>query len=74
MRKDGGSAFPTVIASPHDFPDGARLPHGMSLRDWLAGQIIMTFASAELPPRIAAELAYSYADAMLAERNKQDEP
>ena len=41
----------------------------MSLRDWFAGQWIMTMAT-DLPPKVAAELAYKYADAMLAERER----
>lgn len=83
--KDGGPAFPTVIANVHDFSEGATLPLGMSLRDWFAGQIIghvlyatmTTEAAAKVSLMLAdnteeavAIVAYRCADAMLTEREK----
>ena len=54
------------------------LERGMSLRDWFAGmalQGIIAFHEGDYPeaPQ-AAQWAYFYADAMLAERNKQSNP
>ncbi len=69
-RDDGGAAFP-----------GTGYGRGMSLRDWFAGQAITGVMAAELPAKTnisgaikdAAEIAYSIADAMLAERKKGGE-
>lgn len=36
---DGGPAFPTVLGPPREFA------HGMSLRDWLAGQALAGFCA-----------------------------
>lgn len=78
---DGGPAYPT-----RDFWDEAesrKHEHGMSLRDWFAGQALKGIiakspyksgtlaemkASGDIEARVAA--AYDYADAMLAERSK----
>lgn len=77
MTKDtGGSAFP--ICPPVDAsgqtPAGYPYPeHGMTLRDWFAGQALagmMASGSTGLGyPRMADD-AYEVADAMLAERSK----
>ena len=77
--EQGGAAFPI----PHSNETGAlRSEHGMSLRDWFAGQIlsgVMAGASGlgEMPKAERAELLkattsliYEAADAMLAERAK----
>ncbi len=42
----------------------------MALRDWFAGQVLAAACSEE-GPETAAILAYEYADAMLAQREKQ---
>ena len=55
----GGPAFPV---SGHE---------GMTIRDWLAGQVISTMPQmlgVKYSPVIAAEEAYKVADAMLAVR------
>ena len=64
--KDGGPAFPLATTSETiDY-------HGMSLRDWFAGQALAglcahTETGGHTPKR-QAELAYECADAMLARR------
>ena len=42
----------------------------ITLRDWFAGQVLAAACSEE-GPETAAILAYEYADAMLAQREKQ---
>jgi hypothetical protein len=78
IEKDGGPAFP--LPNPRDHTDylGLLIPSfaGMTLRDWFAGQalagIAVTSATDEDMPTAQdyAEVAYSMADAMLAERVK----
>lgn len=63
---DGGPAFP-----PHFEPAHC----GMSLRDWFAGMALQAMAAHwanGLNPheQSAADMAYRYADAMLAESSK----
>ena len=62
---DGGPAFPRASAA-FDAADG------MSLLDWLAGQVLANPAicDASTMPREAARFAYSVAHAALAERKK----
>jgi hypothetical protein len=83
--QDGGCAFPTVLASPRDFPDGSTFQNGLSIRDWFAGQALSGIVahgdhlnmikegetSSEIM-RLISGSAYKFADAMLAERNKGD--
>ena len=69
---DGGPAFPT---EPNKQP-GFYLHHGMSLRDWFAGQalaiVYMRFeTSADPCPSDLAIQAYFIADAMLEARKVQ---
>lgn len=72
-HNNGGPAFPT---EPNTQP-GSYVHHGMSLRDWFAGQalgfVIATF-DAYLPdkatPENFATESYRIADAMLAAREK----
>lgn len=70
--KNGGPAFPQNEWS-HSGGDGRE---GMSLRDWFAGQALAGMLANQrggLDPIAAhAEHAYLYADAMLAEREKQE--
>ena len=75
-HNDGGPAFPGIaLDGPHP-PNGwvrAAESPGMSLRDWFAGQALSgLLADPEMnaPPEPVAKVAYSYADAMLAERAK----
>lgn len=75
--KDGGQAFPG-----EDHPDRTT---GMSLRDWFAGQALVGLVSGitsfreDIPgiivnrPTDCSELAYTYADAMLAARDANSE-
>lgn len=69
MKNDnGGAAFP-VAAGP-----GQQFTQGMSLRDWFAGQAMqaqLTYGKCrDMTPEGIAEYSYEFADAMLAERNK----
>lgn len=74
--EDGGSAFPhTIITGQHN-------TSGMSLRDWFAGQALAGLLAdpttdTHVPPALAqsafADAAYRFADAMLAERQKERE-
>ena len=55
---DGGLAF-----------SGGLYEHGMSLRDWFAGQSLANlYTHSEQSPDKAAEWAYQVADAMIAAR------
>lgn len=69
--RDGGPAFPWT-----DSPDKRETHQGMTLRDWFAGQALAGMLSAHIgdspwPDRgPLSSVAYSYADALLAERNK----
>ena len=73
---DGGSAFPIEGG---EF-SGLHPEHGMSLRDWFAGQALIGFTNAfissgwhspnEYQIEVLAKNAYVAADAMLAERAK----
>ena len=79
-NQNGGAAFP-VAAGP-----GQQFTQGMSLRDWFAGTAPITFSDAiEVLKsqaddkftgadilQMLAELRGGYADAMLAEREKQE--
>lgn len=70
--RDGGPAFPSgmtdITADRSEY--WAKDP-GMSLRDWFAGQALAGIVAFAMPaPENAKELAYQYADALLAERKK----
>ena len=59
---DGGPAFPVGL-----------LP-GMSLRDYFAGQAMggqLADPDGEIDPKLIAKWSYAYANAMLAEREKE---
>ena len=47
---------------------------GMTLRDWFAGQALASDWAGDYSPTGAAEQAYRYADAMLAERTNEPRP
>lgn len=64
--KDGGPAFPTTAGQ-------VVYSHGMSLRDWFAGQALAGCAVDEAHPNLAAQRCYRFADAMLAAREAQIE-
>jgi hypothetical protein len=72
---DGGPAFPLPFIS-YDCGDGfteyttaADIDHGgMSLRDYFAGQAMITMINKLGHPETAAERAYAHADAMLKAR------
>ena len=70
--KDGGPAFPRpkFWLSDGD-PDRDGLEQGgMSLRDYFAGQALVEMCG-HLNPNEAALLAYEFADALLAARDKE---
>ena len=74
---DGGPAFPVPKDSEGGWEDDDcttwRHFHGMSLRDWFAGQAfggIMVDPNAP-PARVTAKIAYEIADAMLWAREQQ---
>ena len=75
-RNDGGTAFP---AHAHEVSPGkwSDTTPGMTLRDWLAGQAMAgMLANVALcytgMQREVASDSYKQADAMLAEREKDD--
>lgn len=74
--KDGGSAFPKQPI--YKMPHGVELvteQQGMSLRDYFAAaalpNLVVWDEDGLKPPVDAAILAYEYADAMIAEREKK---
>ena len=68
--KDGGTAFPVYSESRFGECMDCENP-GLTIRDYFAGQALAGLASLT-PPYVkdSAGLAYEYADAMLAEREK----
>jgi hypothetical protein len=63
IKNDGGPAFPVFFG----------LSAGMSLRDWFAGQALITMPHGPAAPKStdeAARWAYEMADAMLAVREQ----
>lgn len=76
LGKAGGPAFPMTVTE-HVGPDGQPLTaafyHGMTLRDWFAGQALAGYASTLGAVEVVrwerlADDAYRAADAMLAAR------
>ena len=66
---------PPAFPANNDWHDDAGNLHiercpGMSLRDWFAGQCILTDPVGEYTPEEFAKAAYAMADAMLVERAK----
>jgi hypothetical protein len=72
QMNDGGPAFPKT-GSYHDGSTAeydSRDESGMSLRDWLAGQALVSpYTHSESSPDRIAEWAYQIADAMLLARS-----
>lgn len=78
---DGGPMFPVPSVGTGDPRDGMTCGHdGASLRDWFAGEALAgMLANPGMNPRDIgnkeiSELAMFFADAMIAERNKSNEP
>jgi len=75
-KPDGGLAFPATIEEMIDGETRQEHYPGMTLRDWMAGQALAgIFASCPpnadwMPADKQAIMAYKYADAMIAERDK----
>ena len=77
MKADGGAAFPRMLP---DGIGGYSVAAGMTLRDYFAGQALAAVYDAEnrIPTHNgpsyqgAAERAYLFADAMLAERERTE--
>lgn len=67
------AAFPSQLREARD-PGDHDPEAGMTLRDWFAGQVLPALAAfgpkGHAPQDLVAEAAYTYADAMLAERAK----
>jgi hypothetical protein len=72
-KKDGGSAYP--VLDSYVYEGGTwRLDcigRGMTMRDYFAGQVLASCNSTGSPEQVAL-YAYMVADAMLAEREKQN--
>jgi hypothetical protein len=70
MTKDnGGPAFPTTAGQ-------VVYSHGMSMRDWFAGQALAGAMASDIPSysyQSIAKEAYALADAMLAARGGDHE-
>lgn len=74
-RKDGGPAFPMPYSTDeHDNPCNSTLAeHGMTLRDWFAGQMLVGMSTwspdgITMNHEARAHWAYAQADAMLDAR------
>ena len=75
---DGGMMFPSL---EFDLAEGryeiAKQHHGITLRDWLAGQALngmLSFSNTHPSyGSVVANTAYDFADAMIAERNRRTE-
>jgi len=64
----GGPAYPTM-RPPDEDGLGGYVYHGMTLRDWFAGQalagLLTDHAASSQAPVIIATIAYGFADAMV---------
>lgn len=75
---DGGPAFPgeRIIFDAPNRPtkEIGRIPvHGMSLRDWFAGQALAgLIAQCNMPNEVYSRMAYTLADTMLQQRELTD--
>lgn len=77
MKNNGGFAFPFQTVSPNGDPYSPE--SGMTLRDYFAGQALSGMCASETEygiyvPEAASVRAYRFADAMIAERNKEAQP
>lgn len=71
MIDQGGFAFPQVYEIDGNWvKDPIPEKSGMTLRDYFAGQAMIS-ACEDWNPEECAKMAYEYADAMIAERNKK---
>ncbi len=77
--KDGGPAFPherVFSDSPNDLHHKYIMMSGMSLRDYFAAAALQSILSnpvfAKIPETTVAASSYEYADAMIAERSKNE--
>lgn len=69
-KDNGGTAAPLYDTEPRGL---TWVEPGLTKRDWLAGMALTgMLAGGDYDPEGAAEDAYKFADAMLAERNKND--
>lgn len=76
-HNDGGPAFPSPPLRYQVGDDGTEIRllgfHGMSLRDWYAGQALVGLLAcpeSEGTIKTMADYAYEYADAMMKRRKK----
>lgn len=73
-KPENPPAFPSKTILRYDIGDGVSEEHGMTLRDYFAGQWLSTF---RIPPgegitsEEIAKRSYKAADAMLKERNNK---
>ena len=70
--KTGGPAFPSSYFTPSG-PVAYDDNHGMTLRDWFAGQALSGLGSWLHSPSEVSRLAYAQADAMLRARKEGGE-
>lgn len=78
-KPDGGPAFPSIVATRPGEWATATNAGGMSLRDYFAGLALQGWIASftessrkeEADAKVAAMVAYQFADAMLAEREKK---
>lgn len=72
---DGGSAFPSpAVTTLHAGGGYSTAAHpGLTIRDYFAGQALIGLIARGYPPIDLATTSYTYADLMLAERNKPKE-
>ena len=70
-KHDGGPSFPFgQISETTGQPVNGFYDPGMSLRDYFAAKALPMCMTADESARTVAEMAYSMADAMLAQREK----
>lgn len=66
-------AFPFVVEIEQENAPTAKLINdGMTLRDYFAAKAMLTFNSATATPQMLSKWSYEMADAMMAERGKND--
>ena len=70
---EGGLAFPSEQSMNPDGLWNQTIEYGMTMRDYFAGQALAGMAESNRPTTACAKWAYQIADAMLAEREKDNE-